>query len=674
METDTRAHGGAATVADPVTGHLLDGRYRIGRRIARGGMASVYEALDTRLDRTCAIKIMHHGLGDDVAFADRFKREARAAARLNHPNVVNVFDQGDDPEIDGGTLYLVMELVPGHTLRDVIRDDAPMPAAKALAIMEPVVSALAAAHRSGLIHRDIKPENVLIADEESSGRVKVADFGLAKAVSADTQHTATGGVIIGTVSYLAPELVVDGTSDARADVYAAGVVLYELLTGEKPHAGESPIAIAYKHVHEDVPPPSRLAPGVPPYVDALVARATARDRAQRPADAGVLLHQLHRVSQALAGGVPDDEELTADLALPAPKAEPSEPVTDDTNAFEILPIAEPFEAAGPAAPPVFEPQSLAVPPSEPPVRVLTHPAGPRRSRRGPVLLAVALAIAVAAGLGAYWFGWARYTATPGVIGLTQHAATVKLDHAGLDVKIGDPSYSEDVPEGRVVGTDPAPGARVLDHGTVTLSISLGKERYAVPKVARMTVDQAQDALLRQHLTYGRSFLRYDDSAPQGMVLGSNPAAGHREPRGFQVDLVVSRGPRPIHVRDWTGRSADRAVRVMRAQGLQVDTGDQQFSDSVPRGHVIAQDPVAGRVVHRGDTVSLTVSKGPELVQIPGNLRAMGVDAATALLEGLGFQVKVERSDIYLGLGYVADSDPSPGSMARKGSTVVLKIV
>jgi len=674
VETDTRAHGGGATVADPVTGHLLDGRYRIGRRIARGGMASVYEALDTRLDRTCAIKIMHHGLGDDVAFADRFKREARAAARLNHPNVVNVFDQGDDPEIDGGTLYLVMELVPGHTLRDVIRDDAPMPAAKALAIMEPVVSALAAAHRSGLIHRDIKPENVLIADEESSGRVKVADFGLAKAVSADTQHTATGGVIIGTVSYLAPELVVDGTSDARADVYAAGVVLYELLTGEKPHAGESPIAIAYKHVHEDVPPPSRLAPGVAPYVDALVARATARDRAQRPADAGVLLHQLHRVSQALAGGVRDDEELTADLALPAPKAEPSEPVTDDTNAFEILPIAEPFEAAGPAAPPVFEPQSLAVPPSEPPVRVLTHPAGPRRSRRGPVLLAVALAIAVAAGLGAYWFGWARYTATPGVIGLTQHAATVKLDHAGLDVKIGDPSYSEDVPEGRVVGTDPAPGARVLDHGTVTLSISLGKERYAVPKVARMTVDQAQDALLRQHLTYGRSFLRYDDSAPQGMVLGSNPAAGHREPRGFQVDLVVSRGPRPIHVRDWTGRSADRAVRVMRAQGLQVDTGDQQFSDSVPRGHVIAQDPVAGRVVHRGDTVSLTVSKGPELVQIPGNLRAMGVDAATALLEGLGFQVKVERSDIYLGLGYVADSDPSPGSMARKGSTVVLKIV
>src|SRR4051794_37177796 len=295
-------------------------------------MASVYEALDTRLDRECAVKIMHPGLGDDGAFAERFKREARAAARLSHPNVVSVFDQGEDPAVDG-TLYLVMELVPGHTLRDVIRDQAPMPAARAVGLIEPVVSALAAAHRADLVHRDIKPENVLISDDESGSQVKVADFGLAKAVSADTQHTATGGVIIGTVSYLAPELVVDGTCDARVDVYAAGVMLYELLTGRKPHEGESPIAVAYKHVHEDVPPPSRLVSDIPPYLDALVARATARDRAQRPADAGVLLHQLHRVGQALAGGVWDDEELTTDLTPPAA------PVTDETTALELLPVA-----------------------------------------------------------------------------------------------------------------------------------------------------------------------------------------------------------------------------------------------------------------------------------------------------------------------------------------------
>ena len=247
------------SAADALVGRLLDGRYRIGGRIARGGMASVYEATDIRLDRTVAVKVMHPGLGDDDDFAQRFVREARAAARLNHPHVVGVYDQGDDD----GTVFLAMEYVPGHTLRDVIRKESPMAPLRALALLEPVVSALAAAHRAGLIHRDVKPENVLIADEAHGGGVKVADFGLAKAVSADTQHTATGGVLIGTVSYLAPELVVDGRADARADVYAAGVVLYELLTGRKPHEGESPIQVAYRHVHEDVPAPSALQPGPP---------------------------------------------------------------------------------------------------------------------------------------------------------------------------------------------------------------------------------------------------------------------------------------------------------------------------------------------------------------------------------------------------------------------------
>ena len=313
MSVDRHARTGVdAAASDPMNGRLLDGRYRIRSRIARGGMASVYEATDIRLDRTVAVKVMHPGLGDDDEFAARFVREARAAARLSHPNVVSVYDQGDED----GTVYLAMECVPGHTLRDLIRKESPMPPARAIALVEPVLSALASAHRAGLIHRDIKPENVLIATDPDSGasRVKVADFGLAKAVSADTQHTATGGVLIGTVSYLAPELVVDGRADARADVYAVGVVLYELLTGTKPHEGESPIQVAYKHVHEDVPAPSSVVDGIPGYVDALVARATARDRGQRPADAAVLLHQVHRVGQALAAGVREDLELEADLA------------------------------------------------------------------------------------------------------------------------------------------------------------------------------------------------------------------------------------------------------------------------------------------------------------------------------------------------------------------------
>jgi serine/threonine-protein kinase len=678
VEHDTRAHAGGATLADPATGRLLDGRYLIGARIARGGMAAVYEALDTRLDRECAVKIMHSGLGDDGAFAERFKREARAAARLSHPNVVSVFDQGEDPTVDGA-LYLVMELVPGRTLRDVIRDEAPLQPVRAVDLIEPVVSALAAAHRAGLVHRDIKPENVLIADEPSGSRVKVADFGLAKAVSADTQHTATGGVIIGTVSYLAPELVVDGTCDARVDVYAAGVILYELLTGRKPHEGESPIAVAYKHVHEDVPPPSRLVPGIPAYLDALVARATARDRAQRPADAGVLLHQLHRVGQALAGGVRDDAELTADLTPP-----PAAPVSDETSPLELVPVAPeelavaPVLATPPTDPTIRTPLPLdpLVPASTPPAAPTDHgDAGPRsgRSRRGPALLVVALVLALAAGLGAYWFGWARYTATPGVIGLTRAAAVHKLDAAGLHATVGDAAYSESVPKGHVVATDPDPGARVLDHGTVTITLSKGKERHPVPKVRGLDTDQAQDALLKAQLTFGRTIGRWSDNVPKGIVLAANPAIGTRQPPSTVVDLFVSKGPAPVELGDWTGRSAARAQQVLTAKGLQVDASDQEYSDSVPRGRVISQDPPGGRV-HRGDTVTLVVSKGPQLVEVPGDLRTMGVDAATQELKALGFKVEVDHADIYLGLGYVASSSPGPGSMAPKGSTVVLHIV
>src|SRR4051794_21431560 len=299
------------TVADPMIGRVLDGRYRVGPRIARGGMATVYEATDLRLDRVCAIKIMHAGLGDDEDFADRFVHEARAAARLSHPNVVSVYDQGDDD----GTLFLAMEYIPGHTLRDLVRAEAPLSPARALALLDPVLAALAAAHQAGLVHRDVKPENVLLADD---GRIKVADFGLARAVSAETQSTATSGVLIGTVSYLSPELVLDGRADARSDVYAVGVLLYEMLTGRKPHEGGTAIQVAYKHVHADVPPPSRQVAGMPPYVDALVARATARDRELRPADARVLLHQVRRVRAALDHGIADDPDLTADLTPTVP--------------------------------------------------------------------------------------------------------------------------------------------------------------------------------------------------------------------------------------------------------------------------------------------------------------------------------------------------------------------
>jgi serine/threonine-protein kinase len=314
--------GGGTDPSDPMLGQILDGRYLVTARIARGGMATVYEALDRRLDRIVALKVMRPGMGDDRAYAARFVGEARAAARLDHPNVVKVFDQGPEDSPDG-VLYLVMELVKGSTLRDQMRQGVPMPPEQALAVLEPVLSALAAAHRAGLVHRDIKPENVLIASpaEPGTSPIKVADFGLARAVTAQTQHTSTG-VLIGTVSYVAPEIVMHGRADQRSDVYSAGVMLYELLTGKKPHEGDSPIQVAYKHVHEDIPAPSAIAVSLPPYVDALVQRATARDPFLRPADADVMLRQVQRVRQALHHGVTEDVELTADLAIPMRTIQP----------------------------------------------------------------------------------------------------------------------------------------------------------------------------------------------------------------------------------------------------------------------------------------------------------------------------------------------------------------
>ena len=296
--------------ADPMTGRVLEGRYRVGAKIARGGMATVYEALDLRLNRGCAVKIMHSDLGDDADFRRRFVREAHAAARLSHPNVVSVSDQGDDD----GALFLVMEHVEGRTLREVMREEAPMPPERALALLEPVLAALSEAHAAGLVHRDVKPENVLIADD---GRIKVADFGLARAFDASVSQTATRGVLIGTVSYLAPELIVDGSADPRVDVYAAGVLLFEMLTGRKPHEGEGAIQIAFKHVNEDIVAPSTCtSQPLPSYVDALVTRATSREREHRQADAKVFLQQARRVAATLRAGVVEDEELTADL-LPA---------------------------------------------------------------------------------------------------------------------------------------------------------------------------------------------------------------------------------------------------------------------------------------------------------------------------------------------------------------------
>ena len=640
------------TAADPMTGRVLEGRYRVGPRIARGGMATVYEATDLRLDRVCALKVMHPGLGDDDDFAGRFVREARSAARLAHPNVVSIFDQGDDD----GTVFLAMELVRGHTLRDVIRAQAPMSPTRALQILDPVLSALAAAHHAGLVHRDVKPENVLLAED---GTVKVADFGLARAVSAETQHSATGGVLIGTVSYLSPELVVDGKADARSDVYAAGVVLYEMLTGRKPHEGESAIQVAYKHVHEDVPAPSHLVAGIPPYVDALVARATARDRDLRPTDAQVLLHQVRRVKVALDHGVRDDADLTSDLTPTMPVQRLGADDIDYVRDEPVPTILTPEQAAeGGRTEDTSEIRAAAARPR-------------RRSRRGPLLLVLLLLLAAAAGGGAWWLGEGRFVSTPGVLNLSAAAAEAKVEGAGLGFEVGGRTYSETVARGLVVRTDPDGGENVDRNGTVTAFVSRGPERHPVPRLAGLTLDAAQAAVARARLSFGTTTLRYSETVEAGVVVRSDPAAATRLRRSGLVDVVVSRGPRPVRVPDFTGKDADDAERRLKARGFKVRS-EEQHSDTVAEGDVVTQTPDSG-TLFRKDVVRLVVSLGPVLVDVPGVV-SRNIADATATLEAAGFRVATARVDVYIGLGVVVQQSPGSADKAPKGSTITLSIV
>ncbi|WP_246160501.1 Stk1 family PASTA domain-containing Ser/Thr kinase [Nocardioides humilatus] len=666
---------------DPQIGRLLDGRYRIGARIARGGMASVYEAHDIRLDRAVAIKIMHAGLGDstsgDEEFAARFVREARAAARLSHPNVVAVYDQGEET----GTVFLAMELVPGHTLRDTIAKEAPMSPERALALLDPVMSALAAAHRAGLIHRDVKPENVLIADD---GRVKVADFGLARAVSAETQHTATGGVLIGTVSYLAPELVVDGKADARADVYAVGVILYELLTGHKPHQGDTPIQVAYKHVHEDVPAPSDEVTGIPAYVDALVARATTRDRTLRPADASVLLHHAHRVTHALHDGVREDPELYADL-MPAPARAGVETDTMPEPLAELWDqsvIKEPHPPVPvmPEGTTVLEqlPPPRRTPPSapRPATPVAQAPRPPRRKRTIVLLVLVALLVGAISG-GAYWYGWARYTTTPSVEGLSQSQAEAKIDDAGLEVDYADAVYSTSVDEGDVVSSDPGPGERILPGDTVTVTLSLGEEVHDLPNLRGKTVAEAKDLLAEVKLIASDNVReRWSEHVPKGQVIGTDPEFGTKKAKNLPVNavvkLTVSKGRKPLPVGDWVGHSFDRAKQVLERRGLVVTVSDHEYSDTVDEGDVISQDPTGGSLF-KGDPVTFVVSDGPELIEVP-RVFYEPTDQAVDELEDLGFEVEIRHAAIYFTGDRAYSTDPPAGTMAPRGSTIIVYVV
>ncbi|WP_426560798.1 Stk1 family PASTA domain-containing Ser/Thr kinase [Angustibacter sp. McL0619] len=627
------------SVADPLVGQLLDGRYAVRSRIAKGGMATVYLALDERLDREVAVKVMSPALVDDEDFVRRFTREARSAARLNHHGIVQVFDQGTDGDI----VFLAMEYVPGRTLRDLMRERGPLSAGEAFDLMEPVLEALAAAHRAGIVHRDVKPENVLIADD---GRVKVADFGLARAVDAGTAHSQTG-LLLGTVSYLAPEQVERGVADARSDVYAAGVVLFELLTGGKPFVGDTAVQVALQHVSSRVPAPSTRIDNLDPALDDLVLLAAARNPDDRPADARELLMVVRETRRRLP-----QEALDAE---PTPAA---------TTAPQALVVALPPE-------PHDDPHGRTVALRRSPAEPVVADARPRRRHRGRTSALVVLLLAVLLGAGGWYLGAGpgAYEDVPKVVGSTQAEAQASLSRHGLSARLTQ-GYSERVPVGSVVSSDPGEGQRVRKNGTVTLVVSQGPERHAVPKLVGTSEDAARGALADASLKVGKVTRAFDTGVPEGSVISASQPAGTELRARTSVDLVVSKGPEPVAVASWVGKPASDATQALTSSGLKVKAS-QAFDDTVAKGLVISQKPGAG-TAYKGQQVTLVVSKGPQLVDVPRVVGRQLEDAARELQKA-GFQVEVHK---ILGgfFGTVRSQNPGAGQQAPKGSTIRLTVV
>ncbi len=703
---------------DPLLGRLIDGRYEISGRIAQGGMAVVYSAFDTRLDRPVAVKVMHPALAADEEFVGRFRREAKAAARLSSPHVVAVTDQGRD----GDVVFLVMELIEGRTARELLREAGRLAPREALELILPVLEALAAAHRAGLIHRDVKPENVLVADD---GAVKVGDFGLARAVDA-SPLTATAGLLLGTVAYLAPEQVARGVADARADVYACGVMLYELLTGRPPFEGPNALQVAYQHLNEDVPPPSRLASDVPPAVDRLVAAATARDPEDRPRDATALLFRtravLDRLPQA-PGSVQrhDTRPLDLDLGIDAtdtgalrvpgrgvrtPVRKPPPPFIpvppfpgptagheadvdgelDEASDVELLhgpgddadfDDLDPLNAPALADDPAFAPSTASdgagdrddhdPDPVTLPWRRKKQPRAKRRFWRPSriVILLVVLASAAAAVLGVQLAG--RHATVPQIIGKSPSAAQQAVRDAHLTPRlVAEQVYSETVPKGAIAVADPGPGHQVKRGTQVTLKVSLGPERYTVPTLDKLSLADAKAALTISHLQLGTEKHSYHDTIPAGQIISFTPPAGELVKPGTPVNVVISDGPAPVKTPKLDGVTGDAAQQQLQKLGLKV-TRAEEFSDTVPIGQVIRLTPDTG--LHRLQTVTLTVSKGPQLVQIPGNIENYSPDHAKQLLQSLGLQVATYS---FPGLDTrVLKIKPEAGSMVKVGSQVTL---
>ena len=632
-----------------LTGEIIDNRYQLKRVVAAGGMATIYYALDLRLDRPVAVKIMHPHLANDEDFVGRFIREAKAAAALAHPNIVAIQDQGWN---EGGVpaVFIVMEYIEGFTLRDVIAEQGALGVTESLRYFAPVIAAMSAAHNAGILHRDIKPENILISKD---GRVKIADFGLAKGPQLGATFTVESSVILGSVSYLSPEQVQRGLSDMRSDVYSLGIVLFEMLTGKKPFDGESPIQIAYMHVNENVAAPSTLNSSIPPELDEIVLKATANNPDKRFKDAGAMQEQVLTLLTKLD---PNRRQMSLELDIPIPKGKAPKKKREKLGKLDIL-------------------KNITTQLDLKRSNVMRETSGnvkrkrkvsARVKRNRAIALFIVLTIVVAS-----WYkisGPGNKIAIPSLAGMTQGQAAKAVAELGLTVEVTDKVFSEDVPIGKVITSDPAGGGRVAIAGTVNLIVSKGKDRIEVPDLIGLTVELATAALKSKNLKIGRVTEQYNYTLEAGLIIDGNPSSGSPVRRDSSVDLIISKGLEQVELTNFQGKTSDQAQSELTAAGL-IASSKYEYSDTVPIGTVISQTPSDVSTVGKGEKITLIISKGPSKIFVP-NVYSLSKLAATKILEDLGFKVEFK----YIAKKKsVTNISPKSGTAVAPGSTVTITL-
>ena len=612
-----------------LTGQLIAGRYLVKAFIASGGMASVYRAQDQVLEREVALKIIHPHLATDKSFVEKFRREAKMAASLSHPNLVNVFDQGTDNQI----IFLVMEFVPGINLRDALNDFGALTPDRALEILEPLTAGLAAAHSAGILHRDLKPENVFLSD---NGTVKLGDFGLAREISS---HTQTGSVV-GTAAYLSPELVLRGQADARSDIYSLGVMAFEMLTGKQPYGGDQAVQIAYQHANSNIPAPSSVSPEVPELLDEIVLWATARNPSDRPTNAKELLPVISRAKSDIKRGLTTTFE---DLGLTRTITEEFVAPAGATEVIGELQLEEPYERSD---------------------GFVKLAKANRRSGRWVVILTV-LAIVASAGSG-WWFstGPGGQAIIPELEGRSVEVAISALDPIGLQVS-QQQEHSAQVPVGLVTRTEPVAGTRVAKQSAVVVFVSLGPKQVLVPEPLGLGLEEAKALLVSAGLTPG-SVSSFFTATEAGQVFAFSQPTGTLLNEGSILDLQLSLGPLP----EVAGTDSTQATQKLEALGLTV-TSVQVFSDDVSAGQVVSLETLLDPLPEAA-SVTLNVSKGPEFVTMP-NVVGESVAAAEIALKALGLSVTVDTDQLRsrFGVVKVTRQNPAASTRVRVGSPVTI---